>query len=101
MLAHRQIHHRPAPILSCYHRWQAGFDPGRFSCLEIEVSDILHERGRIAALSRSSPSDDPELVDARRGLALAKIKRLVAEAPPLSLEELQEIATLLKMRVVE
>jgi hypothetical protein len=65
------------------------------------VSDILHERARIASLSRSRPSDDPELVDARRGLALAKIKRLVDDAPPLSHEDLQEIATLLKMRVVE
>jgi hypothetical protein len=36
-----------------------------------------------------------------RGLAAAKIKRLVDEAPPLSREDLQEIATLLKMRVVE
>ena len=65
------------------------------------MSDILHERARIASLSRSRPSDDPELVDARRGLALAKIKRLVDEAPPLSLEDLQEIALLLRMRVVE
>ena len=65
------------------------------------MSEILHERARIASLSRSRPSDDPELVDARRGLALAKIKRLVDEAPPLSLEDLQEIALLLRMRVVE
>jgi hypothetical protein len=64
------------------------------------MSDILHERARIASLSRSRKDDDPELVGARRGLALAKIKRLVDEAPPLSREDLQEIATLLKMRVV-
>ena len=65
------------------------------------MSDILHERARIASLSRSRPSDDPELVDARRGLALAKIKRMVDEAPPLGREDLEEIARLLRMRVVE
>lgn len=65
------------------------------------MSDILHHRAKVGSLSRSRPSDDPELAAARRGLALAKIKRLVDEAPPLALEDLQEIATLLKMRVVE
>jgi hypothetical protein len=65
------------------------------------VSDILYERARIASLSRSRPSSDPELLSARRGLALAKIKRLVDEAPALGREDLEEIAQLLGMRVIE
>jgi hypothetical protein len=65
------------------------------------VSDILRERAKIASLSRSRPANDPELAAARRALALAKIKRLVDEAPPLALEDLSEIASLLRMRVAE
>ena len=45
------------------------------------MSDILHERAKIASLSRSRPSDDPELVDARRGLALAKTSGSLPKRP--------------------
>ena len=74
--------------------------PGVLSCLEIEVSDILHERARIASLSRSRPFDDPELVDAQRGLAAAKlgdyIERTLAEAPPLTDAQRAALAELLR-----
>ena len=64
------------------------------------MSDILHERGRIGSLSRSRPSDDPELLDAKRGLAAAKITdyilKVLAEAPPLSDEQRANLAELLR-----
>lgn len=51
----------------------------------------LSARGRVAALSRSRSADDPELIDARRDLAEAKItaaiERVVADAPPLTSEQ--------------
>ena len=47
-----------------------------------------HHRARVAALSRDRAPDDPELVDARRSLAAARleeyIERTVAAAPPLT-----------------
>jgi hypothetical protein len=67
--------------------------------------EALHYRGRIAALTRSREPDDPELLEARESYWHAswsdRVKKLVAEAPPLCLEDLQEIATLLQMRVVD
>jgi hypothetical protein len=64
------------------------------------VSDILHNRARIGALSRDRKPDDPELVNARRDLAVAKcadyIKRTLAAAPPLTLEQRAKLAELLK-----
>ena len=64
------------------------------------MSDILHERARIASLSRSRPSDDPELVDAKRGLDAAKIsdyiERVLAEAPPLTDAQRTALAELLR-----
>jgi hypothetical protein len=65
------------------------------------VSDIIfHERGRVGSLSRSRPSNDPELVEARQNLATAKladyIDRVLAQAPPLSDEQRAKLAELLK-----
>jgi hypothetical protein len=69
-----------------------------------------HHRAKIASISRciaagERPVNDPELLNARRGLAAAtwsdRIKRLVDESPPLCREDLEQIATLLRMRVVE
>lgn len=58
------------------------------------------ERGRIAALSRSRTSDDPELVSARRNLRAARledhVQRVLAEAPPLTDEQRERIAALLR-----
>jgi len=57
------------------------------------------ERSRIAALSRSRSDDDPELNAARRDFLAAKaeayIKKVLAEAPPLSDEQRNALAELL------
>jgi hypothetical protein len=54
------------------------------------MSDILHQRARIGALSRSRTDDDPELVDARRNLAELRspsTSKGSAAAPPLTDEQ--------------
>lgn len=60
---------------------------------------LLHHRGRVAALSRSRPADDPDLLAARRDLAaehLAEsIARAVATAPPFTLEQRARLSQLL------
>lgn len=64
------------------------------------MSSKLSQRGRVAALSRSRQPDDPELVEARRDLAVLSleehIRRVVAEAPPLTDEQRDRIAALLR-----
>jgi hypothetical protein len=59
-----------------------------------------HERARIASLSRSRTPDDPELVDARRNLRAERladyIRRTVDSAPPLSAEQRDRLALLLR-----
>lgn len=62
--------------------------------------DAAHHRGKIAALSRSRTSDDPELIEARRALraeVLAEhVRAVVAQAPPLTDEQRERIAALLR-----
>ncbi len=64
------------------------------------MSDLHHHRARIGALSRSRTDDDPELVDARRGLAEANIaayvQKVLDAAPPLTDEQRTRLAELLK-----
>lgn len=59
-----------------------------------------HYRAKVGALSRSRTSDDPELVGAARGLKAARladhIKRVVDAAPPLTAEQRDRLATLLR-----
>lgn len=59
-----------------------------------------HHRARIAALSRDRQADDPDLVGARRDLRATRLEdhvtRVLAEAPPLSDEQRERIATLLR-----
>ncbi len=47
-----------------------------------------HHRARVAALTRDRAPDDPELVDARRSLAAARLEDYIAKtlaaAPPLT-----------------
>lgn len=64
------------------------------------MSQALHHRGRVAALSRSRSKSDPELINARQELAAAKlaayVEKVVAEAPPLTDAQRDRIATLLR-----
>lgn len=64
------------------------------------MSETLALRGRVASLSRSRPATDPDLINARRDLAAAKldayIKKVVSEAPPLTDEQRDRIAALLR-----
>lgn len=61
---------------------------------------IQHHAGRIGALSRSRPKDDPELESARRDLAVATIsetiKKVVAQAPPFTPEQVAQLHVLLE-----
>lgn len=67
------------------------------------MSQALHHRGRVAALSRSRQPDDPDVVAARRDLKAAKLEdyvaRVVAEAPQLTVEQRDRIAALLRPSV--
>lgn len=58
-----------------------------------------HERARVATLSRSRTSDDPELVEAKRNLRTERmalyIDQKLAEAPPLTAEQRHRLAALL------
>jgi hypothetical protein len=57
-------------------------------------------RARVAALTRHHPDDLSALTDARQTLAEAKlqdyIKRVVAQAPPLSPSQVDRLAQLLR-----
>lgn len=58
------------------------------------------ERARVASLTRSRTNDDPELVLARQRLKAARVEdyiaRVVSEAPPLTPEQRDRIASLLR-----
>ncbi len=60
---------------------------------------LLHYRGRVAALTRSRPADDPDLIDARRGLATEHladhIARTLGQAPDLTAEQRARLSQLL------
>lgn len=57
-------------------------------------------RARVASLTRSRPPSDPELIEARQDLRATRladhVARVVAEAPPLSDEQIDRIAVLLR-----
>ena len=57
------------------------------------------ERARVASLSRSRTSDDPDLVQARERLRVARfeehVRKLVDTAPPLTDEQRARLAGLL------
>ncbi len=65
-----------------------------------EVTNWRSTRARIASLSRSRSADDPDLIEARRDLAAERlaehIERVVAAAPPLSREQRDRLALLLR-----
>lgn len=60
----------------------------------------MHERARIASLSRSRAADDPDLIEARRNLRAERladhVQRVVSEAPPLTDDQRARIAALLR-----
>ncbi|MEB4208769.1 hypothetical protein [Mycobacterium sp. 94-17] len=64
------------------------------------MSDILHYRAEVGALSRSRPDNDPELVEARLNLRvenLAKqVKKAVEASPPFTEEQIDRIAAILR-----
>ena len=64
------------------------------------MSDVLIERARVASLSRSRHPDDGELIKARQNLTALSlqqhIKRVLAQAPPLTADQLDAIANLLR-----
>lgn len=68
-------------------------------CSEVLVS-LTHPRARVAALSRSRSANDPDLVAAKRELREARlaeyIQRTVAEAPPLTFDQRERLAVLLR-----
>lgn len=61
---------------------------------------VLQERARVAAFSRSRPDDDPDLLAARRNLKTERladyIRRAVDSAPPLTPEQRDRLALLLR-----
>jgi len=72
--------------------------------------EILSNRGKTAALSRSRHKDDPELIQARTDLEEAKlnkhllryreaIDRLVSQAPPLTPDTLGQVFRMLTIWV--
>ncbi len=66
------------------------------------MSRFTHERARVASLTRSRKPDDPELVDARRNMRTERlaeyIKRTVDAAPPLTEDQRDRLALLLRGR---
>lgn len=65
----------------------------------VDLTPAQRQRQRVATLSRHRP-DSTELVDARRDLAAAnlasQIERVVAEAPPLTQAQRDQLASLLR-----
>lgn len=64
------------------------------------MSNWTVHRAKVASLSRSRKADDPELLTARRDLKAARLEdyvnKVVAEAPPLTAEQLDRVAVLLR-----
>jgi hypothetical protein len=61
--------------------------------------NVSHSRARVAGFNKR-PIDDPERVDAYRGLAFANLSnymtRVLAESPPLTNEQRAALAELLR-----
>lgn len=63
-------------------------------------SNKYHHRARVGALSRSRSEDDSELIAARQDLKAtnleAHVREVVNSAPPLTAEQLDRIAAILR-----
>lgn len=64
------------------------------------MTAVSHHKARVGALSRSRRADDPDLIEARRNLRAERladyIKKNVAAAPPLTPEQRDRLALLLR-----
>lgn len=69
------------------------------------MSTWTHHRAKVASLSKVRPSDDPDLVSARRDLKAARLEDAAREAaaslPPLTREQARTIAAILYPEGVE
>lgn len=67
-------------------------------------SESLRKRGRLNALKRYRPADDPAVLDAARDLAAERlaehVRRVVDTFPPLTDEQRNQIAALLRPTAV-
>lgn len=63
-------------------------------------SEITHRRARLAGLTKNRPAGDPDIDDARRDLKATRaeeyIRRLVDEAPPLTPDQRNRLAAILR-----
>jgi hypothetical protein len=63
------------------------------------TTEVVRRRNAVALIARHHP-DSPDLVTARRDLAAAKleayVQRVVSEAPPLTSEQRDRLAALLR-----
>ncbi len=64
------------------------------------ISPVQSLKGRVAVLHRDHDPNSTPVVEARRDLAAAKIeqyiRRIVADAPPLTAEQRDRLATILR-----
>ncbi|GAC50102.1 hypothetical protein GOACH_19_01060, partial [Gordonia aichiensis NBRC 108223] len=64
-------------------------------------SVVAHHRARVGALSRDRQPDDPALAEARQDLKAATLEsyvaKVLAQAPPLTSEQRERIAALLRV----
>lgn len=62
-------------------------------------SPITRERAKVASLTRIHPANHPELIDARRRLAVANLEQYIGKvtsaAPPLTDEQREQLAALI------
>lgn len=67
---------------------------------DLSQQNWTHHRAKVAALSRDRSPQDPALLDARRNLKASRledyIRRTVDEAPPLTSEQRDRLAVLLR-----
>lgn len=62
--------------------------------------EVAHERARVAILTRHRPADDPELIASKQRLKAMMLEdhvvRVVSEAPPLTADQIDRIASILR-----
>lgn len=70
--------------------------------MAIKSPSWTHERAKIASLSRTRSSDDPDLLAARQRLKAMRleehVRAVVASFPPITEEQAERVAELLRPR---